>query len=190
MNLKNSETIQLDVLGFMEHWCEQQDETIQPQLPLMLFPASLSIGFAFIEDAVNFSDKAKVIWVLRTICEFEGKILDEVKDIVMSRKLALDVSAFNSSQEASLAIDGLHEDLMHDVVDWFNERFHEEFSDKDVKKSTLLFKMVLIGMAMMEFSFTKLMTLAPDDRDFGSDLLACWTKATLYFHELIVSVKD
>ena len=190
MDLENLQTIQHDVFGFLEQWCIEQDETVQPQLPLMLFPASLSIGFAFIEDASNFSNDEKILRFLKTICEFEAKILDDVKDIIVSNNLGLDIYVFSSPQEASLAIDGLHEDLMHDVVDWFNERFHDEFAAKDADMSILLFKMVSIGMSIIEFSFNKLVTLAPENHDFGNELLKCWLKSTLHFHQLILSVKD
>lgn len=115
----------IDVISFLRTFKEQQKFSVQDQIPLLLFPRLIDLGFSFINSASLLYEEGSARTHLLNMMQFQEPIVQDFLLLTSKNGITIRREAFNNSlNEMNLFCNGMIKNFMVDFSNSFGSGYH------------------------------------------------------------------
>lgn len=168
----------IDVISFLRKFKQEQKESVRDQVPLLLFPRLVELGFSFLTSASVLQPESSVRKELLGMIDFQEPVIQDFLTLTTSNGIKLRREAFHCSlDEMNLFYNGMLKNFMVDFSNSFGSGYHIstcfdgsiESLDED-ERSALFIYFQKLGLSIIFQSLLFLGENYPSNEDFQGAL--------------------
>jgi hypothetical protein len=168
----------IDVISFLRKFKQEQKESVRDQVPLLLFPRLIELGFSFLTSASILQHESSSRKELLRMIDFQEPVVQDFLILTTTNGIKLHREAFNYClDEMNLFYNGMTKNFMVDFSNSFGSGYHIsscfdgsiESLDEDERLALFIYFQKL-GLSIIFQSFLFLGENYPSNEDFQGKL--------------------